>query len=383
MDDPDESCFITRNNFTSPSSPIVIHGSDSESDSGEQVQVVDLDGENEGFASTRHLEERPNSNQNIPVSSVGTSQIVKDERAADGNRYSTAGTSTDYVNSPKRLDCPGESTSISSDESRAFEGSRLVSSKGKSRMGSDGTRHKKSLRHVRKSSHKKKHHHSHRSTKHRRRSRSTERSDWSAEEGEEEYERGLSRVSSLSPPREKHHRSKEHKRKHHRTKERGLEDESFNGNPHVTENSGETSLGTSHVTENSGETNLGTGHVTVDSGETSYVTGDSGETSRGTSEQLIQEAIDIEEEIRANKREILKSALKKERIELLHRNMHGSSLQGKEGGASGRGVADKHACTDVMLLDELGELNEEIRSKKKQLLSVVKRMEDEQADSDQ
>lgn len=100
-----------------------------------------------------------------------------------------------------------------------------------------------------------------------------------------------------------------------------------------------------------------------------------------TKEQLMQEAKAIEDEIRSSKQMILKSALKRERIELLHRNMHGPSIsQGDEGGVGvpkEGGVVCDYACTDGMLQDELTELNNEIASKKRRLLKVVKHMEEE------
>lgn len=90
-------------------------------------------------------------------------------------------------------------------------------------------------------------------------------------------------------------------------------------------------------------------------------------------ECLYQEEEAIEEEIRASKRQLLKSALKKERIELLHRNLRGSTgVPEKVGVVGAVGVGS--------LRDELSQLNEEIISEKRRLLKVVKRMEEQNAD---
>ncbi len=114
------------------------------------------------------------------------------------------------------------------------------------------------------------------------------------------------------------------------------------------------------------------------------------------SDRLIKEAEleAIEEEIKANKHKILKSALKKERIELLHRNMHkeevssrrerardgngmgpgtcgGDGRVSKEQVESGRGIK-----VNQMLHRELVRIDEEIASERKKLLEVVKHIED-------
>lgn len=310
-EDPHESVFVLSGNPTSSSSPIVIHGSDSESD---KTGVVNSEEDDEGFDSTLHLGER-SVTSTVPMSAE--MENVKDELATN---CSTAGASASV-----------ECTNFSEQSENLIptsdnEKGHRVKSKGKSKMGSDGARLKKIL----KSAHKRNHRHSHKSSKHKR-SRSTDRYDLPVEGGEGGYRGGSVGPSS---PWEKHHKSREHRR-HQEEKDRKFKDN--DASPHSSQVS---------------------------------------ETIAETSEQLIQEARAIEEEIRASKREILKSAIKKERIELLHRNMHGSSLQGREGVANGRGVTDETE-TDVMLWGELDQLNKEIRSKKKQLLSVVKHMEDE------
>ena len=94
-------------------------------------------------------------------------------------------------------------------------------------------------------------------------------------------------------------------------------------------------------------------------------------------EQLIQEVKAIDDEIRASKREILKSVLKKERIKLLHRHMQAGSSSG------GVGVASTSKDTEQQVLqDELAQLNEKIVSEKRRLLKVVKHMEEEKGELD-
>ena len=89
--------------------------------------------------------------------------------------------------------------------------------------------------------------------------------------------------------------------------------------------------------------------------------------------ELLQEAKEIDEEIIASKREILKSALKKERITLLHKNM--SARQ-----SSGTDIA--YDTNQQMLRDELSKLNAQIVSEKKELLKVAKHIEETKAGLD-
>lgn len=106
-------------------------------------------------------------------------------------------------------------------------------------------------------------------------------------------------------------------------------------------------------------------------------------TSAAGDEQLMQEAKDLEMEIRASKHKILRSSLMKERIELLHRNMHGKPIHGgsREVGVAGeeRGVAsgDQAHTSQLLLEKELVQLNKELRTEKRRLLKVVKHMEEE------
>jgi hypothetical protein len=88
---------------------------------------------------------------------------------------------------------------------------------------------------------------------------------------------------------------------------------------------------------------------------------------------LMLEAKAIEEEIRSNKSKLLKSVLKKERIELLHRSLHGKPVSQDERVSKKGGVVET-------LQDELMQLNEEIVSEKRRLLKVVKRMEEGRAE---
>lgn len=94
-----------------------------------------------------------------------------------------------------------------------------------------------------------------------------------------------------------------------------------------------------------------------------------------TRDDLLKETHAIEEEIRSNKRAILKSSLRKERIELLHKNMHGTSLGSGGGGRGEGGGGAAGASSDEELQAKLVELDREILSGKQQLLMVMKRME--------
>ena len=129
---------------------------------------------------------------------------------------------------------------------------------------------------------------------------------------------------------------------------------------------------------------------------------------RLSSERLVQEAEAIDVEIRDSKRRILRSALKKERIELLHKNLYRKSLEEEEeeeeeeevapdvGGAVllrmgrrrrrrrrrvGTGKGEGPSSERALKL-ELSQLNQEILSQKRQLLRVVKHIEEGRADSD-
>lgn len=97
-----------------------------------------------------------------------------------------------------------------------------------------------------------------------------------------------------------------------------------------------------------------------------------------TREDLLNETHAIEKEIRRGKHEILKISLRKERIELLHRNIHGTTLghevEGLGAGVAGGGGAGM--CSDEVLRARLAELDEEIISEKQKLLRVTRRMEE-------
>ena len=101
--------------------------------------------------------------------------------------------------------------------------------------------------------------------------------------------------------------------------------------------------------------------------------------SMQTDEVLKQEALAIEDEIRISKLEILRSGLRKERIELLHRNIHGTPLPGgvdRDGGVGCCIVDSKAGCSDQLLQEELVQLDRKIASGKRQLLKVMRSMEE-------
>ena len=101
-----------------------------------------------------------------------------------------------------------------------------------------------------------------------------------------------------------------------------------------------------------------------------------------TKEELLQESRDIEEEITNNKKEILKSSLRKERIELLHRTVHGNALS--ENGSTGSGGSeDGRQLSKPELESQLTELERDLVKEKQELLKVICRLErQEQSDSD-
>ena len=508
--DVDESCFIVSPDHTPSDSPIIIHGSDSESDledvahetagtredrgDGEEALIGARAPENDAIlrgvtpnsgtsqsvgdglctglttarATTTTTGEGQSATGMLPSGGVGSAstsldpvgsssdilQRVKDEPSTSV-RHSIADPSGNLGESTKHFHSEVHSSSDEESLSLAVQRTDHVSGKGKSKMGSDAPSVKKRLLDddAKKSSHKKKHHHHHH---HRHKSRKHHRKGSSHREtGEGESRKARKRLSesnSLSPPLEyecNRDRSKgrssspraERKRKEHKRKHRDKEREhskshisrsiSLSPQPvkskrrHLEAGPERDSCKDHHRSMDQAtsplpelETKYRTKQLkrklysdrdeftpkpkTVHSTSNAKVGRSSDESNRqllleearvGRSSEesnrqlLLEEARALDEEILTNKKEILKSALKKERIELLHRNMHGSALKGKEEGEGAglgeRGVVGGRDCTNEMLRDELDQLNEEIRSSKKQLLSVVKRMEEEeQMDSD-
>ena len=95
-----------------------------------------------------------------------------------------------------------------------------------------------------------------------------------------------------------------------------------------------------------------------------------------TQENLVCETQAIEKEISNGKEKILKSLLRKERMELLHKNTHDTTLGSGDGNAPSEGVASGSGIfTDEVLRAQLAELDEEIICEKRKLLCVLKKIE--------
>lgn len=437
----DESCFIVENR----TSPIVIHDSDSEPELGAGASQPPIQDPPipppEGLDLAPDLENRSVSHQTVPSPSpnvggavggassgadvtVQASSHVGVTSLEAGPSTSAAGDGIQSRLKEEKLDSPEEDESYirgSHGSSKATpmlsgEGERgevdtsevVRRSKGKHKMGArEGDRHLKSLRHHKRSSHKKHH------RKCRRKSRSWGLSDTEeeGEEGEREGEEGkrqrhLKKGASVSPlgrgkqyKRHKHKKRRQSKEKDVK-RERGRSEESSERDKRARkrrrrrlEERDIEGVQTSDVTfETKGTSDADPEPVDVDSDLDHVIQASSGRGAGGewvgvapsgasSSEQLLQQAEAIEEEIQANKRVILKSALKRERIQLLHRNLHGSqdSGGGGGGGVAGQGGVASGGSTDpdrMMLEEELTHLNQEIKSKKRKLLRVVKSMEE-------
>ena len=125
--------------------------------------------------------------------------------------------------------------------------------------------------------------------------------------------------------------------------------------------------------------------------------GDSGEEKRTShssnkTEKLAEELGEVERQIQDNKKELLKSMLRKERLELLQRNLRGESsltsgdvLTTSEGSGPDDTKSCKHDVTKKTTNEmerELELLNRAIVDGKKQLLRVMKKVEEDQLDDD-
>ena len=102
--------------------------------------------------------------------------------------------------------------------------------------------------------------------------------------------------------------------------------------------------------------------------------------SQSSRQDLLQESLAIEEEIARSKREILKSSLRKERIELLHKNMHGKSMGGEEGSKNDAGERSRNTLSKNELQAQLVGLEKDIVTEKQKLLRVLTRLEQRQTD---
>ena len=161
-------------------------------------------------------------------------------------------------------------------------------------------------------------------------------------------------------------RSKKH---HRRPSSHSSSDPEWQPIKRSRESSGQSPRGFYHANESTSMADKGLAHGDRSTSSTDI--------DDGIKEQLIQEAKAIDDEIKASKREILKSALKKERIALLQKNME------VDGASSVKMAPTVTKDTGQQALqDELTELNKKIVNEKRRLLKVVKHIEEEKADHD-
>jgi len=114
-----------------------------------------------------------------------------------------------------------------------------------------------------------------------------------------------------------------------------------------------------------------------------------------TQKKLAQELNDLDVEIKENKKELLKSLLRRERLELLHRSLGGGQLHSDRGQSAqehvhieqmhvetGLGLSNYSSTSTGEMVQELSNLDQAIMDGKKQLLRVLKRMEEEKAEEE-
>ncbi len=100
--------------------------------------------------------------------------------------------------------------------------------------------------------------------------------------------------------------------------------------------------------------------------------------STASRELLLKESRVIEEEIEKSKREILKSSLRKERMELLHNCLHGQLSPGRELCGVGQGGSAEGEVVEMSehkLEAQLADIEKNIVKEKQQLLKVMSSLE--------
>lgn len=99
---------------------------------------------------------------------------------------------------------------------------------------------------------------------------------------------------------------------------------------------------------------------------------------------LAQELSEVDRQIQDNKKELLKSMLRKERLELLQKNLHGGETTVVDASSVLQKPIDVGAVkTTSEMKKEMELLNRAIVDGKKQLLRVMKKMEEEQIEMNQ
>ena len=91
---------------------------------------------------------------------------------------------------------------------------------------------------------------------------------------------------------------------------------------------------------------------------------------------------ELDAEIKENKKKLLKSLLHRERLELLHRSLHEEQLSSNMGPSTHEiePVSISPSTPTVEIVRELSYLDRAIIDGKKQLLRVMKKMEEERAE---
>ena len=98
--------------------------------------------------------------------------------------------------------------------------------------------------------------------------------------------------------------------------------------------------------------------------------------------KLAEELSELDAEIKENKKKLLKSLLHRERLELLHRSLHEEQLSSDMGPSTHEiePVSISPSTPTVEIVRELSYLDRAIIDGKKQLLRVMKKMEEEKAE---
>lgn len=98
--------------------------------------------------------------------------------------------------------------------------------------------------------------------------------------------------------------------------------------------------------------------------------------------ELAQELSEVDRQIQDNKKELLKSMLRRERLELLQKSLHSEdhSMSGATSALQKSAAATTKTTSEMER--ELVMLNRAITDGKKQLLRVLKRVEEDQLDMD-
>ena len=98
--------------------------------------------------------------------------------------------------------------------------------------------------------------------------------------------------------------------------------------------------------------------------------------------RLAEELSELDAEIKENKKKLLKSLLHRERLELLHRSLHEEQLSSDMGPSTHEiePVSISPSTPTVEIVRELSYLDRAIIDGKKQLLRVMKKMEEERAE---